>query len=82
LAILSFTSAFAIPFISTSALGGILGFVVAVCVVVYAALSLGTMFFGIGLPSVFRYVQSAVHRRALAWYQRTASKPEPTDDDA
>lgn len=73
---------FAIPFISSSALGGILGLIVAGCVVVYAALSLGTMFFGIGLPSVFRYVQSAVHRRALAWYQRTAAEPESTNDDA
>ncbi len=65
---------FAIPFMSTSALGGILGFIAAACVVAYSLVSLASMFFGIGLPSVFRYVQSAVHRRVLAWYERTASE--------
>lgn len=73
---------FAIPFISSNALGGVIGSVVSVCVVVYAALSLAAMFFGIGLPSIFRYVQSAVHKRVLAWYRRAASKPESINEGA
>lgn len=73
---------FAIPFISSNALGGVIGLLVAVCVVVYATLSLAATFFGIGLPSMFRYVRSAVHRRVLAWYTRAGSESASTDEYA
>jgi len=66
---------FAVPYISSNALGGLAGLLVAVCVVAYAALSLAATLFGIGLPSIFRYVQSAAHRRVLAWYKRAGSEP-------
>lgn len=73
---------FAIPLISSNALGGVVGLVVSACIVVYVALSLAALFFGIGLPSIFRYVQSAVHQRVLTWYRRAASRPDSINDRA
>lgn len=67
---------FAIPFVSSNRFSGVAGLVVSACVVLYAALSLAGLLFGFGLPSVFQLVQSAVHRRVLVWYERTASGSE------
>lgn len=64
----------AVPFVSNGAFSGWVGLGLAICVLVYAALSLLNLFFEVGIPSIFRSLQNAVYRRVLTWYRRAAAE--------